>query len=486
MNRRQFLKGLGLGAGAGLLLPFYNNVLRADEANGLPRRFVIFVEGNGIEPRAFLSSAIAQAIQNAGGDTDNHRYLYKGYKHNNVLDISQANLGDAPSLSPLLGTNGQSDLTNKAAVILGLSSKISGGGHSTECGALSCTRSGIGLPAGQTIDDLLANVNKVHNQTPFNAVRLGVTHANKRLMYSTCAFGAKRPAPIISDPTAAFNTLFGSVSTGAGQEAFSNRSELLDFARVDVQESLRTFSGNSRERQKLETYLASLELLIKRQGTITQMRDRLQTHKPAEPDEGSLYLSGDPLDRLQAQANLAASALLGGLTNVVVIAMGTGTSNFSLEYDQLIDLYPDKKMMKGHDLRHGAESGNPDCINVLHQITQHGVSALANIARALENAPEMGAEGSMLDHTVMLYLSDNGEKHHSSAEEWPMLMLGGQRLKFKTDGRALVYPANGESNNRQVSNMFNTLGHCAGVDLNDFGAETTNRIAQGPLSELWG
>jgi len=82
-------------------------------------------------------------------------------------------------------------------------------------------------------------------------------------------------------------------------------------------------------------------------------------------------------------------------------------------------------------------------------------------------------------------MSDNGEKHHSNAEEWAMLMLGGQALGFKTDGRSVVYPKHGHANNRQVSNVFNALGHAAGQDLNTFGAND-GRIEEGPLSELWG
>ena len=35
-----------------------------------------------------------------------------------------------------------------------------------------------------------------------------------------------------------------------------------------------------------------------------------------------------------------------------------------------------------------------------------------------------------------------------------------------------------------MSNLFNTLGHLAGSDLNDFGREGGTRVALGPLPEL--
>ena len=40
------------------------------------------------------------------------------------------------------------------------------------------------------------------------------------------------------------------------------------------------------------------------------------------------------------------------------------------------------------------------------------------------------------------------------------------------------------TNNRQLSNLYNTLGYAAGTVLDDFGEEGETRIATGPLAEL--
>ncbi|MEM9192496.1 MAG: hypothetical protein AAGF12_25200 [Myxococcota bacterium] len=113
------------------------------------------------------------------------------------------------------------------------------------------------------------------------------------------------------------------------------------------------------------------------------------------------------------------------------------------------------------------------------------VRMIANLARSLAATPEASGDGSMLDNTLILYMSDNGEKHHSKAEEWPTLLVGGNNLGFKTDGRTVIYPRFGAANNRQMSNLFNSLGHAAGADMNEFGMEGSQRIAPGPLSEIW-
>ena len=67
-----------------------------------------------------------------------------------------------------------------------------------------------------------------------------------------------------------------------------------------------------------------------------------------------------------------------------------------------------------------------------------------------------------------------------------MLLLGGDNMGFKTDGRSVVYPRSGHPNNRQTSNMFNSLLHGVGAPTDDFGHnDPKTRVAPGPLAEIW-
>jgi len=143
--------------------------------------------------------------------------------------------------------------------------------------------------------------------------------------------------------------------------------------------------------------------------------------------------------------------------------------------------YPDKEVVDGHDLRHVS---SPAADELLYELTSRGIGEMARMARALEARPEAG--GTMLDNTVLLYLSDNGERHHSKAEEWAMLLLGGNNMGFKTDGRSVTYPRSGHPNNRQTSNLFNSLLHGVGAPTDDFGHnDPKTRTAPGPLKEIW-
>ena len=86
----------------------------------------------------------------------------------------------------------------------------------------------------------------------------------------------------------------------------------------------------------------------------------------------------------------------------------------------------------------------------------------------------------------IVYIGDNGEQHHSTASEFPVLIIGGESSGLRTGGRTLVYPGLGSAGHRQVSNLWNTLGHVAGVELDAFGTEGPTRVAPGPLGELMG
>ena len=49
----------------------------------------------------------------------------------------------------------------------------------------------------------------------------------------------------------------------------------------------------------------------------------------------------------------------------------------------------------------------------------------------------------------------------------------------------MVYPGIDHANNRQMSNLWNSILYAGGMQVDDFGAEGTTRIAYGPLSEIF-
>lgn len=465
LTRRQWLKSMGLGAGSALCGPLLERIALGAES---PRRFVLVVEGNGYEPVTVTSSAARAALGSTGLSVADRRWWYRQYRHDTPVVVSD-DLSGAPALDALAAVP---ELANQTSVVLGLSSRIVGGGHSAYHGALSSSRTVGGSPGGPTLDALLAANAEVRGTTPFDCVRLGVQGGGSPLDFKTCAYDKGRSAPMILQPSAAFASLFGSVGDAASQLAFARRQGLLDYAKDEVRGALARFSGSSRERQKLETYLASLETLTERHQRLLGLGSALQTHAPAGPDTNPLYVDPDPLDKLAAQAELATAALKGGLTNVAVLGSGTGGA-FSLVYRSV-------SSVGRHDLQHGS-AGNPTYLSAIHEVTRRQVAILARMAADLAATPE--GDGSMLDNTVIVYVGDNGEQHHSTASEFPAVVIGGKNLGHH-GGRTVIYPGLSSSGHRQLSNLWNTVGSWGGLNLEDFGTEGPSRRALGPLSEL--
>lgn len=471
LSRRSLLRGLGLGAGASLLGPLVTRIATAQSASRA--RFLFVVEGNCFEPITMLADAPRAALDaTLGAPIGPQRWWYRSYRHDVPLAVD-TDFAGAPALGAFAADPA---LSARAQVVFGLSSRTGGGGHSGLHGVLASARTVAGVPGGQTIDAYLGALPQVRGVTPYDAVRLGVAPDNAPPVdFGTCAFGRGRAAPLVLRPADAYDALFGSVGTAASRAAFAGRRRILDFAAADVNATLAAFPGNSAERAKLEAYLSSIEEITTRHQRMSALAPQLTSSQPPAPGSNPLYMGQDPLDRFRAQLELATAAFKGELTRVAVVGCGTG-GKFNLTYDSVS---PD---VSRHELHHGS-AGSPEFRRRIHDVTRLQVEAIAGVARTLAATPEAGATGSMLDHTVIVYIGDNGEQHHSTATEFPVLIVGGQAVGFR-GGRTVVYPGHSSSGHRQVSNLWNTLGYAAGDALDDFGAEGPARRARGPLAEL--
>ena len=49
---------------------------------------------------------------------------------------------------------------------------------------------------------------------------------------------------------------------------------------------------------------------------------------------------------------------------------------------------------------------------------------------ALESVPE--GSGTMMDHTLIVYTSNNADKQHTTGANWPVMLLGNFDGAFKT------------------------------------------------------
>jgi len=460
-NRREFLKNTSLGVGALALGPVVQQ-LQARAAGVAPKtpRFVFVVESNGVRPEQMAPSGI-------------ERKPRRQEPLNGPSDFFEASLQDRDlpvSLEPI------KKWKDKLTIVQGLSGKVAGGGHSTNFQALGAFGAGRGQGGestsvlGPTIDGALAK----HIGGIFPHVGLGISkRLENSVVYSISAIGENKPLPIMVKPDQAMGTLFGSVADGYAKEQFTAKRNLLDFLQDDIKRAEAQLAGP--ERQQLSAYLETFDTLSDRQSRLNEIEHTLREHAPAPSDK---YTSEVETDRLDAQFDLAAAALVSGLTNVVTLSSAAGIRDFDICFTGL-------GLKKGkHHTGHGGSQNGMTWAETYDMIRRYHFDLIAGLAKKLESVPE--GDGTMLDNTVIVYLSDAAEAHHSRCWEWPFVVLGNAGGKLKS-GRYVDYPGYGHLGHRTIGNLYTTFLQLAGSSAERFGMADPNLKdldQTGPLTEL--
>lgn len=448
-TRRKFLASTGLGVGALALGPVVNKLhaRSAGHQENIPPRFVFVVESNGLPPQQLAPSGMERKPRRQEALNGPAEFV----------DVSLSDRDLPHSIDPL------TKWKNKVTIVQGLSGKVCGGGHSNNFQALGAFGAGRGASGestavlGPTIDGALAS----HLGGILPHVGLGISkRLENSVVYSISAAGENQPLPILVKPDQAMGMLFGSVADGQARNAFVAQRNLLDFLREDIRRAELQLAGP--EREQLGVYLESFETLDNRQSRLNEIEDTLREHAPVVNDK---YTSEVETDRLDAQFDLAAAALISGVTNVVTLSSAAGIRDFDICFTGL-------GLTKGkHHTGHGGGQNGMDSSGVYEMIRRFHFGLIARLAEKLEKVPE--GNGTMLDNTVIVYLSDGAEGHHSRCWEWPFVVLGdaGGRLKA---GRYIDYPGYGHLGHRTTGNFYTTLLNIAGSRAERFGMADPN------------
>jgi hypothetical protein len=199
------------------------------------------------------------------------------------------------------------------------------------------------------------------------------------------------------------------------------------------------------------------ESLRDRQSKIDAIKDDLKTHAPKLDDK---FKKPTECNRLEAQFEIAAAALITGLSTVVTLASGGGGQQYIA--------FPELGIpVGGHHYGHGGGVEGKTYDQCFLEVRQYHTKLIAGLARKLDSVKE--GDGTMLDNTLIVYLSDSGDGHHPNLTEWSVVMLGNLGGQLKTDGRYLQFPAYGTKNHRTMANLYLTLLQAAGKPRDKFG-----------------
>ena len=106
--------------------------------------------------------------------------------------------------------------------------------------------------------------------------------------------------------------------------------------------------------------------------------------------------------------------------------------------------------------------------------------------KKLDAVPE--GDGTMLDNTVIVYLSDAAEAHHSRCGQWPFVLIPGRNTGLK-GGQYIDFPHYMQDGHREIGNLYTTLLHAAGDKREYFGVHDAmlkgEAHGDGPLEPLF-
>lgn len=451
LDRRTVLKGVTLGAGAVVLQPFLNGLAAEARGEAPPPRFVFVVEANGLWEHHIRPQTLGKA----------------GMWNSPVGKLVNAPLAGhklPEAIAPL------EEFKDRMSVILGLSSKHVTPNHGGGYGVFNCCTQGQGNNHAvhtQTIDHALAA--KV--PAVLSVVGLGVPASPNRIFANWLSVSAPgRPMPFICQPEVAFRTLFGSAAEGDAGKIFQARNKLLDWCRSDIKRVRDELPQMDRE--KLDVYLDTYEQMQSRQQKLSDIKDRLKANLPSLDKFDCKRTTG----RFEAQCSVAVAALASRLTNVVVIDTACGYQGYHTWTDLGVTL-------DGHAIGHMA--GQPDREKHAVPVRRFYAERVVDIAKRMAAVKE--GNGTMLDNSLIVYLSDAAEEHHGQGMTWPMVLVGNLGGRLKTAGRFLQFPGYNKAGHRTMSNFFLSLLHAVGDRREKFGEpdrELRDIDTAGPLTEI--
>lgn len=468
-TRRQILKGFSLGSGSVVLSPLIGQLAaQVAGSQDFPQRFVFVVKSSGltpghIVPENFVDDYIIQKKSYIHGEGYTSGVQLKDGDQLVRRSLKDAVFNDSmKSLVPF---------RDRLTILQGLSGNMVTGGHASGYGAMSCMKDMM----AETIDHKMAMLYPSvfpHLGLSTVTATMGARFADSVCYPGISAASSTKTLPFHGSPTQAYQSLFGSVANGRDRKQFEAQGHLFEYLGEDVKALRRTLVGS--EKEKLDRHLDAIEGLQKQRQGILGMSEQIKRGKPEFTDK---YTTMTVEDRLEAHCEIAAGALISGLTNVVTIrtdGLGSNYNKLGFTSGQV------------HGIGHGkVPEGAKSVDHARGLIRGFQLDNVAKIAARLSMIPE--GNGTMLDNTTIIYFSDVGDKHHASNREWPYLVIGNMGGKLNSAGHYIQYPHKGHVGHHTIASWWLTLLHAAGKPQQGFGmmdGKVDPKVQLGPLWEL--
>ena len=424
-NRREFVKRLGVSAAT---LPFLTGLpgLNASERPAGKQRLIIMFSPNGTIPSEFWPDQ-------SGDD----------FKLKRITKPLEA-------------------FKNQLLVLRGIHNKVKGDGDRHMRG-MSCLLTGTellpgniqggsdtpaGWASGISIDQELKNFlqSREETRTRFGSLEFGVAVPNRADPWTRmCYAGANQPIAPIEDPGQMLAKLYGKTVDK------NSLSSILDDVRDDLARVSKSLGAEDRAR--LEQHLT---LVREMEDNLQRADEDAELSHPVPDIDPDVELVNDNTPKIsRLQIDLLVNAMANDMTRIATLQFMRSVGQARMKWLGIEDGH--------HSLSHESDK-NEGAVEKLIKINTWFAGELAYLTKKLADTPEPGAAGSMLDHTLVVWLNELGKGNTHTLTDIPFVLVGGKAHGIKS-GRALKLEA--ASHNQLWLAIANAMGH----EIDSFGTE---------------
>ncbi len=260
----------------------------------------------------------------------------------------------------------------------------------------------------------------------------------------------EEPLPMVRDPRAVFDMLFGVGATP--QERAERRSEdrsILDWIREDMSR-LRNTLGSA-DRARLNDYLEDIYEIERR---IKRVEAQNSTGEPRELPGAPIGVPDSFEEHIKLMFDLQALAFASDITRVFAFKLGRDASN---------RVFAESGTSTGfHSASHHGD--REDRVTAFARINRYHISMLPYFLDKLKKTPD--GDGTLLDNTLVLYGSPMGNSNVHNHKRCPLFLAGHAAGKLK-GGLHLKAP-----DGTPMANAMLTVGNMLGLDFEKFGDST--------------
>jgi hypothetical protein len=413
MNRRSFLKNLGVGTAA---MPFILNLPSLAFANQAKRkqRLVVIFSPNGTFPDAFWP------------DEEGEKFTLK--KILQPLAPFQDKLLTIHGISDKIRGDGDGHMRGIGCLLTGIElypGNVQGGSH-TPAGWAS------GISVDQEIRNFLQK--DAATRTRFGSLEFGVMVPQRADTWTRMVYaGPNKPIAPIDDPYQMFGKLYGRTKDRAAL------ASILD----DVNDDLKKVRDavSKEDRKLLEEHAAFVREMEKELKT----GDPSQNHKVPEIEPGQ-KVDNDNMPKLsRMQIDLMVNAFVNDFNRVATFQITNSVGNARMRWLGIDQGH--------HEISHGEDK---EVGEKLIKINTWYAEQVAYLAKKLSEAKEPGGEGTLLDNTTIVWTNELGKGNSHTMDNIPFVLLG-NGLNFKM-GRSIKYKSKA-AHNRLLMSVAHAFGH---------------------------